>query len=220
MTLRARLHTLLWRAGIRHSHILVLSCPLESPPPAAPGLELEEVGPTDPRVRELSGAFDRGLSEAAIEARFCHGLRFFVLRSPERAVATTWVVPAGERLLEEPGVAFTVPAGALWLRDLFVVPAERGRGRFGQLLDAIRDRWPDRSVFWSDIRHGNRPSLRAHLAYGFEVVSRYEVVHLFSRVLVRLRWSREPLPSTVFGAGNRVTRTGESYRRFAEERRA
>jgi GNAT superfamily N-acetyltransferase len=220
MTLRARLHTLLWRAGIQHSHILVLRCPLESATPDPPGLELEDVGPTDPRVRELGGGFDRGLTDAAVEARFRHGLRFLVLRSPDGTVATTWVLTAGERLLEEPGVALTVPTGSLWLRDVFVVPAERGRGRFEELLDAIRGRWPDRSVLWSDIRHGNRPSRRAHLAYGFEVVSRYEVVHLFSRILVRLRWSPDPVPSTAFGGSSRVTRTGESYQRFVEARRA
>jgi GNAT superfamily N-acetyltransferase len=220
LTLRARLHRGLWSAGIRHSHFLVLRCPLGPAPPPPAGLELEELRPGDPRIRELERGFDRGLSEGAIAARFRHGLRFLVLGSPGGPVATTWVLPAGERFVEELGAGFAVPTGAVWLRDLFVAPAERGRGRFAELLDAVRARWPERSVLWSDVRHGNRPSLRAHLAYGFEVVSRHEVVHLFSRVLVRLRWSRESHPSTLFGGERRVVRSGELYRRFAEARRA
>jgi GNAT superfamily N-acetyltransferase len=220
MTLRARLHRALWRAGIRHSHVLVLRCLLGPPPRPPGGLELEELGPADRRIRELADAFDRRLTDTAIAGRFRHGLRFFVLRSPEQPVATTWVLTAGERFVEELGVSFSVPTGALWLRDLFVVPAERGRGRFAALLDAVRARWPGESVLWSDLRHGNRPSLRAHLGYGFEVVSRHEVLHLFSQLLIRLRWSSAPEPSTVFGAGRRVVRSGEAYRRFAEARRA
>jgi GNAT superfamily N-acetyltransferase len=220
MTLRARLHRALWRAGVRHSHVLVLRCLLGPAPPPPGGLRLEELGPGDPRIHELAGVFARGLTDAAIAGRFRHGLRFLALGSPRGPVACTWVIADGERFVEELGMGFTVPADALWLRDLFVAPAERGRGRFAELLDAVRARWPGKSALWSDLRHGNRPSLRAHLGYGFELVSRHEVVHLFSQLLVRLRSSSEPEPSTVFGGGRRVVRSGEAYRRFAEARRA
>jgi len=220
MTLRARLHAGLWAAGLRHSHVLVLRCPLGPAPPGEAGRELRDFGRDEAGVRALNDALVRGLSPVAIANRLERGLHFCALSEEGRPLATTWIIPRGERFLEELGLGFALPEDGLWLRDVFVPPAERGRGRFASLLDAVRRRWPDRPALWSDVRHGNARSLRAHRRYGFEAGGRYEAVHLFSRVLLRLRWSGTVPVASDWSRGRRLCLTGEGYRRFAAARRA
>jgi len=220
MTLRARLHAGLWAAGLRHSHVLVLRCPLGPAPPGEAGRELRDFGRDEAGVRALNDALVRGLSPVAIANRLERGLHFCALSEEGRPLATTWIIPRGERFLEELGLGFALPEDGLWLRDVFVPPAERGRGRFASLLDAVRRHWPERAVLWSDVRHGNARSLRAHRGYGFEVVGRFEAVHLFSRVLVRLRWSGGLPLASDWNGERRVALSGERYRLFARPRRA
>src|SRR5512134_300365 len=220
VTFRARLHTRLWAAGVRHSHVLVLRCPLGPAPARETGGELRDFGRDAAGVGALNDALVRGLSPVAIANRLERGLHFCALFEEARAVATTWVIPRGERFLEELGLGFALPDDGLWVRDVFVPPPERGRGRFASLLDAVRRHWPERTALWSDVRHGNTRSLRAHRGYGFEVAGRYEAVHLFSRVLVRLRGSAGLPLASDWSGGRRVALTGERYRLFARARRA
>jgi GNAT superfamily N-acetyltransferase len=222
--LAARLHTGLWAIGVRHSHFLVLHRPPGEAPSADPGedrpaVDLRDLGRDEAGIRTLNDRLARGLSALAVATRLERGLRYCALFEEDRAVASTWILPAGERFLEELGVGFPVPPDGLWLRDVWVPPAERGRGRFARLLDAVRRRWPDRPALWSDARHGNARSLRAHRGYGFEAGGRYEAVHLFSRVLLRLRWSGTVPVASDWSRGRRVCLTGEGYRRFAAARR-
>ncbi|HEX9189139.1 MAG TPA: GNAT family N-acetyltransferase [Vicinamibacteria bacterium] len=225
MTLRARLHTGLWAVGVRHSHFLVLRRPPGEAPPghpaeAPPAGDLADPGRDAAIILALNDGVGRRLSAATVATRLDRGLRYCALFEEGRAVATTWILPAGERFLEELGAGFPVPHDGLWLRDVWVPPAERGKGRFARLLDAVRRRWPDRPALWSDVRHGNARSLRAHLAYGFEAGGRYEAVHIFARVLLRLRWSGSVPAASDWSRGRRVCLTGEGYRRFAAARRA
>jgi GNAT superfamily N-acetyltransferase len=220
LTLRARLHTWLWRAGIQHNNMLVLRKHLKEPPPLPPGFTLEELRHDDALVRRVSDAFDRRTSEAVIQARFGHGLSFHILREEGRPVASTWIVPRGERFVEEIGLGLAVAEGTLWLRDVFVAPAERGRGLFALLLNGLHNHRPATAALWSDLRRGNRPSLHAHLRYGFDPVARFEVVHLWSRCMIRLRWPRGLPAISSFKGESRLLRTGEVYRAFVVAHRA
>jgi hypothetical protein len=62
--------------------------------------------------------------------------------------------------------------------------------------------------------------VNAHQRYGHVVVARYEVLHLFGRVMLRLRWPRGLPLGSAFRERGRVVVTGARYRKFVLERLA
>ena len=123
--------------------------------------------------------------------------------------------------MDEIGLGFPVGEGDVWMRDIFVAPQSRGTGAFAALLDhVLAGPFSGRRALWSAVYTDNRPSLRAHEKYGYRLAARYEVLHLFRRLLVRLRWPAPPPGGSSFRANRRLIVTGPQYRRFIEERRA
>jgi len=206
---------------IAHWDLVILRKPLGAPPVPPPGYQLREQPVFDRAVVELHRQLGRDHDESQIRRRFDYGLRFFVLWQGERVAATIWVVPRGERFVDEIGLGFPVGDGDIWMRDIFVAPSARGQGVFSALLDhVLAGPCGGGRALWSAVGTPNRPSLRAHGKYGHVAVARYEVVHILGSVMLRLHWPG-PLPNgSSFAADRRLVLTGSRYRDFVDARRA
>ena len=173
VTFRARLHTGLWAIGVRHSHFLVLRRPPGRAPPgdpprrARPGTS-RDLGRDESGILALNDALVRGLSAVAVATRLERGLR----SAPSSRRAARWrppgSFPGGSASSRSSGLGFALPETASGCATC-CAPGRARAGRFASLLDAVRGRWPERAALWSDVRHGNARSLRAHRGYGFEV---------------------------------------------------
>ena len=203
-----------------HFDFLIVCKPLGASPPEHPGFTLIEHRRDSGSVERLYRSFGRDLTSDRVQRRFDAGLRFFELRRDGKPLASTWAVAENERFVDELGIGIRVGSGMLWLRDIFVADSERGRGIFSVLLDEVQRPFPEARSLWSALIRSSRASVLAHQRYGHEVVSRYELLHLFGRVMFRLRWPRELPVGSAFRDGRRVLFTGESYRKFCLDRLA
>lgn len=84
--------------------------------------------------------------------RFEHGLRHFVLEHEGRSIAWSWLAAGVPRYIDELCWSVPMTTNQAWVRDAFVVPAQRLGGSI---------------EFFSDVDAVNRSSLRAHAAAGF-----------------------------------------------------
>jgi GNAT superfamily N-acetyltransferase len=210
------------RQWLEHHDIVTLEKAVPELPPPPIGFALVEHREYSPRVLEIYRGFSRSFfNEAFLRRRFERGQVFYELLLGEQVQATTFLIPRGERFVDEIGLGFPVQEGAPWLRDIFVAPEARGQGRFATLLDAVLSRSrPVARALWSAVEGKNGTSLRAHLRYGFRPVQRFEVVHLGKAVLVRPRWPVAPAGGSQYRPEARALVTGRAYARFREQNRA
>ena len=208
-------------AVLIHRDLAILRKDLTADPTGAPGLELAEHRVFTARVLDVHRQLEREFRDEVIHRRFDQGLWFYALWSQDVPLASTWVVPQGERFVDELALGFPVGEGDVWMRDIFVTPKSRGKGAFSALLDhVLAGPFSGHSTLWSAVYTDNLPSLRAHEKYGYRLAARFEVLVLFRRLLLRLRWPA-PLPGgSSFRADRRLIVTGQGYRRFVEDRRA
>lgn len=195
----------------------VLRMRRERSPRPHPEFSLVEYRTFVPRILAVNESFDRGFAEARLRLRFDRGLRFYELAKDGQTLGTVWLIPGGERFLDEPGAALSLGEGGLSFRDIFVAPRARGGGVFEALFDAVLAQHPECRALWGVVNTSNRSSLRAHEKYGFSIVARYQVVHLAGTVMLRIRWPRR-LFSSGFKLGRRVLLTGPRFHRFVSER--
>lgn len=204
-----------------HRDLAILRKDLTALPKAAAGFELAEHRVFTGGVLDVHRQLKREFQEEGIRRRFERGLWFYALWRQGLPLASAWVVPRGERFVDEIGLGFRVGEGDVWMRDIFVASESRGAGTFAALLDHIlAGPFSGRRALWSAVYTDNRSSLRAHEKYGYRIAARYEVLHLFRRLLVRLRWPAPPPGGSSFRANHRLILTGPPYRRFTDERRA
>ena len=204
-----------------HRDLAILRKELIADPRAAAPFELTEHRLFTEGVLDVHRLLGREFRDEVIHRRFDRGLWFYALRNGDAPLASAWVVPKGERFVDEIGLGFPVGAGDVWMRDIFVAPQSRGKGAFSALLDhVLAGPFSGHSALWSAVYTDNHPSLRAHEKYGYRLAARYEVLHLSRRLLLRLRWPAPPPGGSSFQADRRLIVTGQGYRRFVENRRA
>ena len=204
-----------------HRDLAILRKELTADPEPAAPFELTEYREFTEGVLDVHRRLEREFRDEVIHRRFDRGLWFYALRNGDVPLASTWVVPQGERFVDEIGLGFPVGAGDVWMRDIFVAPKSRGKGTFPALLDHIlAGPLSGRRALWSAVYTDNLPSLRAHEKYGYRLASRFEVLHLLRRLLLRLRWPALPPGGSSFRGDRRLIVTGQGYRRFVADRRA
>ena len=161
----------------------------------------------------------RDLTEERARRRFGRGLCLYALEDQGRVLATTWIIRNGERFIDELGIGLAASGNKVWLRDVYVNPNHRGRGHFGQLLNAIRVASGDQiESFSSVISTDDEPSLRAHLKFGFRRLASYTILELSRLFVFRLRWPLRPRPCSVLAPSRRFLVNGPRYRTFIAER--
>ncbi len=181
---------------------------------------LEEYAEWSQAIQDVHDELGRAIPKSRLQARLGHGMRFYVLRENGRAVCTAWLATGPERFIDEAAVGLTIPANGLWLRDIFVPPSERGRGRFQQLLDGALAFHPDATTLWSDVHVSNVASLRAHLRYGFRPVGAVRALHVGKRVLLRCAVDGAAPVRSIWAPGRWLMWTGDEFRNFVRERLA
>jgi hypothetical protein len=138
-----------------------------------------------------------------LERRRRKGLRFFEYRSEGGTIASTWVIEAGERFIDESLVGFRVPDRSIWIRDLYVRDDRRKQGVFGRLTDGLLARhFPAAEAVWSDT--SRPPSAHAHARNGFHRMFNIVSVSLFDRWLFVLKSTGDDC----------VLKTSDPVRRF------
>jgi hypothetical protein len=216
----AALGARIWRSLWHDEEILILAKQVTERPSFPEGELVEHAG-YGPAVAELYRRLGRGTPEGRLRARYRHGLRLYELRQGDRTLATIWIVPPGERFVDEIGYAFRVPEGDAWLRDGFVPLEGRGRRSFARLLDAVLSRaLPGTRTLWSDVPSDNAASLKAHAGYGFEVVDALRALHVAGLLLIRRGVPERIEPVSGYRPGRRLLYTGRAYRRYRSERLA
>ena len=164
---------------------------------------------------------ERNLPAERARLRFSRGLCLYALEDQGHVLATTWLIRDGERFIDELGIGFRASGNHVWLRDVYVNPEHRGRGHFGQLLNAIRARSGNQiESFSSSVLVNNAASLRAHRKFGFTRVARYTVVEMLRPFVLRLRWPLHIRPCSVFAPTRRFLVEGSRYRTFVAQRRS
>jgi GNAT superfamily N-acetyltransferase len=198
---------------------MILRKELTGDPQPRAGFCLAEHPAFTGEVLDLHSRLEREHEQERIRRRFDRGLCFYVLWQGDLPVASTWVVPRGERFVDEIGLGFPVGSGDVWMRDIFVAPHSRRLGVFSALLDhVLAGPFSGHRALWSAVHNHNRPSLRSHQKYGYVPVARFGVFHLFRRVMLRVRWPTPPAGGSSFKADGRLILTGPPYRRFVDER--
>jgi GNAT superfamily N-acetyltransferase len=214
--LRQRLQGAFELAGVEHHDLVVL----RGSPPAVPsrlGRRLDCHTSYGPEVLSVHEALGRVLPEWRLRARFEHGLQFFVLWEGSVPVASTWAVSDGEQFVDEVGFGLRTGPRELVIRDVHVPAALRGRGLFRELISAVLHARGQIETVWSVVERNNRPSVGAHMRLGLRPADRFLVLHLWRRVMIRLRWPRTLEPGTAYRPTSRVVRTGRDFERLVQE---
>lgn len=143
------------------------------------------------------------VAQGRAQQRIRHGLRFVRFDIRGVPVATSWVA-SDCRYIDELNWLLPIGAGELWLRDVFVVPAWRGKRLFADITSVLArpDGGPTRRI-WSDVDWINTQSMRAHEAAGFRVVARVRALDIAGRVRLRSALPRWPLPVTEIDPASR-----------------
>lgn len=197
-----------------HQSLVILRKTYAEPPRSATRFACEQIDDPD-AVIQVYRALGRETPDTVLRRRCAAGLRFAVLRDRGDVIATAFVVPCGERFVDECALGFALPQGSLWLRDVYVVPERRGERLFGVLLDAVVARsFPGTREVLSDVRSHDERSLHAHAVYGFEPIGMVESLHFGQRLMFRRSSVRYPNPASTFAPGRRLFPTGATYRRF------
>lgn len=116
------------------------------------------------------------LSAERARRRLDNSLTFRVFAVDGKPAVSTWIA-TGARYLDELNWLLPMAPTDVWLRDVFVAPAQRGQRLFADLVEwlAPSDDKTGRRV-WSDVDWDNRGSMNAHVAAGFEVAHRVRAV--------------------------------------------
>jgi hypothetical protein len=171
------------------------------------------------RIMELNQATGHATTEQRVRLRLRHGLRFYASTVRGIPVATTWIVPQGQRFFDECGYALRVPADDLWIRDMHVAPWSKGRRVFSAFLDHIVKTYhPEVRHLWSDIEAHTPASLRAHRNYGFQPVCTLKVLHVAGSLMMRTLPRAPASCADGFKLPARVLATGPRYRTYKAAR--
>jgi hypothetical protein len=171
------------------------------------------------QIMELNRATGHATTEHRVRLRLQHGLHFYASMVRGTPVATTWIVPQGQRFFDECGYALRIPADDLWIRDIHVAPWLKGRRVFSAFLDHIVKAYhPAVHHLWSDIEADTAASLRAHRNYGFEPVCTLKVLHVAECLMLRTLPSSPARCADGFKVPARVLATGPRYKTYTAAR--
>jgi len=189
---------------------------LSAPSPTYCGGAPQVVADDDPaRIVELYRALGRIEPHARIAQRLAHGLRFYFLDEMPCPAAVAWLLPSGQRFVDEIGYHLPVPPQSVWLRDVVVSPTARGRRLFSSFItQTVRAFHPAARSIWSDFSRGNVASARAHASLGFREVGAMRMLHVAGTFMLR-----SPPPTALgvesgFALGRRVLVTGSRFRAY------
>jgi GNAT superfamily N-acetyltransferase len=178
--------------GIFVDKTLLMRRPRRDATPA-PALRVAEVDDVD-GILAHGRAAGRDATPERVRQRLQHGLRFFSLIEHDTIVANTWALRGGARFLDEAMLVLRLGPDAACLRDVFVRPAERGRGLFRQLVEGL-EHGPLSGIcdLWSCVEAGNLASIAAHERAAFSIAGEVSTVALFDRLM----WRRCSLPDAL-----------------------
>ncbi len=200
------------QSTFEYDDIVVLSAPSPTNCGGAP----EVVANDDPtRIVELYRALGRMEPPARIAQRLALGLRFYFVDETPWPAAVAWLLPSGHRFVDEIGYQLPVPPHSVWLRDVVVSPAARGRRLFASFItQTVRAFHPAARSIWSDFSRGNVPSARAHASLGFREVGSMRMLHVAGAFMLR-----SPPPPALgvesgFALGRRALITGSRFQAY------
>ena len=143
------------------------------------------------QILQLHQQMGHRMSQSRLDQRFRNQLRYFAFHEGDALLGSSWVAIGGGRYVDEMNWYLPIAADQFWVRDVYLVPAQRGRGRFAALLKLVaRSHVPGCSAVWSDVDWVNKNSMRAHVKAGFSVQTRLRALDWDG--LLRLR---EPVPA-------------------------
>lgn len=145
-------------------------------------------------ILKAHAALEHRISAEMLERRLSNRLRFAVFSVDGGPVASSWLASGG-RYIDELNWWLPIATDELWVRDVFVAPASRGRRLFAALVATLSRRpvGPGRRI-WSDVDWDNAASMQAHKAAGFVVVARVRALDFGGRLRLRSALPAWPLP--------------------------
>lgn len=148
------------------------------------------------QIQEANAQIGHGVSPERLQRRLANGLSFAAFSINGHAIASTWLASGG-RYVDEVNWWFPIGPDELWLRDVFVAPAFRGRRLFADMVLAVAHRGdaPNRRV-WSDVDWIDARSMRAHELAGFRIAARVRALDFMGRIRLRSALPAWPLPVT------------------------
>ena len=172
----------------------------------------------EPAIQDALNLVGHPIKPARLQQRLRNGLRLVRFDLDGTPVATTWLASSGGRYIDELNWLLPIGAGDVWLRDVFVAPAWRGRGLFSKIVATLA--WPQDGParrIWSDVDWVNAQSMRAHKAAGFQVVARVRALDFWGRLRVRSAVPPWPMPvSEIEPASRLIWLRGGRLRRHLE----
>jgi GNAT superfamily N-acetyltransferase len=158
-----------------------------SPGTVAPELRSVEFVPAQAAdILQLHRQMAHRMSQPRMDQRFSNGLRYFAFYQDEALLGSTWAAIGGGRYVDEVNWFLPIGPTEFWVRDVFILPAQRGRGLYASLLKLVAQRHvPGCTAAWSDVDWVNRASMRAHARAGFSVHARLRALDLDGRLRLR-----------------------------------
>ncbi len=137
-------------------------------------------------ILQLHEQMAHRMSQPRMDQRFSNGLRFFAFYQGEQLLGSTWAAIGGGRYVDEVNWYLPIPPSEFWVRDVFIVPSQRGRGLYAQVLRLIaQGHVPGCTAAWSDVDWVNQASMRAHAKAGFLVHARLRALDFDGRIRLR-----------------------------------
>lgn len=147
-------------------------------------------------IKSANAVLGHAVSAGRLQRRLANGLSFAVFSTNGQPMASTWLASGG-RYVDEVNWWFPTGPDELWLRDVFVAPAFRGRRLLADIVLALAQQAdsPNRRV-WSDVDWIDARSMRAHELAGFRIAARVRALDFMGRVRLRSALPTWPLPLT------------------------
>ncbi len=137
-------------------------------------------------IMQLHQALGHRMTQPRLDQRFGNDLRFFAFHQGDTLLGSSWVAIGGARYIDELNWSLPIRPTEFWVRDVFVMPSQRGRGLFAALVKLIAQRHvPGCTGAWSDVDWINGTSMRAHAHAGFEVHARLRALDFDGRLRLR-----------------------------------
>lgn len=137
-------------------------------------------------ILQLHQTLGHRMTQQRLNQRFRNGLRFLAFHQGDTLLGSSWVAIGGARYVDELNWYLPILPTEFWVRDVFIMPSQRGRGLFGGLVKLIAQRHvPGCTAAWSDVDWINGTSMRAHAHAGFEVYARLRALDFDGRLRLR-----------------------------------
>jgi len=165
-------------------------------------LEFESAQAAD--ILQLHQQMAHRMSQPRMDQRFGNDLRYFAFFQGEQLLGSTWAAIGGGRYVDEMNWYLPIQPTEFWVRDVFILPSQRGRGLYASFLKLMAQHHvPGCTAVWSDVDWVNQASMRAHAKAGFSVHARLRALDLDGRLRLRGPAPAWPAPVTEINPGQR-----------------